>query len=189
MTYDVRIFMACPHCLFSLFLIWFYFFFFFYCEEAPGGKVIDSSQSHTHNWMNWLFSKNDLTFSNVSFQVVCYDRQTPSFPVSLCVFEGIVHPEELHVFECTQSCVFGPVQRTQMTSSLPHSALLEDLSKPCGSALFTLCTLAVDRALYVFLCRDFRLCVHKLAYFYYLLFSRSLWGLTWFVRRLACFNK
>lgn len=84
---------------------------------------------------------------------------------------------------------FEAAQRTEMTSSLPHPALLEDLSKTC--APLSPCTLQIDGVpassvfFFFFFVRE---CLFGLQ-FIILDFAVSRWVLTSFVVRLACFSR
>lgn len=95
-------------------------------------------------------------------------------------FLNCVAPQRKSQKECACCCAwshlkhtlpgkFEPVQRTEMTSSLPHPALLEDLSKTCGSTLPLHCTLIGSWTPMFFLLLE-RTCVfaHKQVSFYYL---------------------
>lgn len=72
-------------------------------------------------------------------EVNCFSLRSTLQRKKVCVCECVGEPEAIK--KHTRPSEFEPVQRTEMTSSLPHPALLEDLSKTCGSALPAHCKL------------------------------------------------
>lgn len=115
-----------------------FFFFFVLKRGAPWVTGVWMKMRCTHVAAPWVFflvlipssNINKMVLNDISYCVAPHKKNRA------CVCWWV----RSHLNR-TRPSKFEPVQRTEMTSSLPHPVLLEDLSKTCGSALPAHCKL------------------------------------------------